>query len=356
VAPLTLHYTRCPVPTATGIAVACRIFDPLYADGRYRLDDIDTLGPAGADAHYTHSLDFCFREGGGGPPLWARANGADTRLIGITLMEELLGIYVRADDPATTVGDLAGRRVGLPVFPTLVFDFWRFAARKGFHSALGRHGLSMADVRAVDVVEDGARAAWRVGSLRAGGSGPPVHGYSGQLRELLAGRVDAVFGKGAEAAVLEREGGGRIRLLYDLRTSPAIADRVNNSTPRLVTASARLVRGEPEAAIRYLQGLVRASRWARKHPVAAGAVVAGDCGIAPEDVVHCFEPEFAARFAPALSPGLIAAVATLQACLGACGELSRDFPLDAWIDAGPLAEALAREGSGTDLGPAAAAR
>ena len=72
------YYTRCPVPTATGIALDQGIFDQLYAGTRHVLRDIAELGGKNAEAHYTHSIDRCFREGGGAPPVWARAGGADS--------------------------------------------------------------------------------------------------------------------------------------------------------------------------------------------------------------------------------------------------------------------------------------
>ena len=56
--------------------------------------------------HYTHAVEAFFREGGGAPPVWARANGVDWVVLGVTFMEELLGVFVRADDPAGSVADL----------------------------------------------------------------------------------------------------------------------------------------------------------------------------------------------------------------------------------------------------------
>ena len=96
-----VYYTRCPVPTATGIALDTGIFDRLLVHSRYALRDIAELGVAHANAHYTHSVERCFREGGGAPPVWARARGADTRLLGITFMDETQGVFVRQDDPPT---------------------------------------------------------------------------------------------------------------------------------------------------------------------------------------------------------------------------------------------------------------
>ena len=127
-APIALYYTRCPVPTASGIAVQSGTFAESFRDAGYEVRNLSELGPQCKDVHYTHAIETFFREGGGAPPVWARANGVDSVVLGITFMDELLGVFVRAEDPARTVADLAGRRLGLPVWPRLVFNFWRFAA------------------------------------------------------------------------------------------------------------------------------------------------------------------------------------------------------------------------------------
>ena len=146
-------------------------------------------------------------QGGGAPPVWARANGVDSVVLGITFMEELPGVFVRTEDSARSVADLAGRRLGLPVWPRLVFNFWRFAASKGQRSALAVHGMRDEDVEFVDIVE-----GWDPHERRNVGRSelarPARCEYRGQLEALLAGEVDAIFGKGPEAALLQREAGG----------------------------------------------------------------------------------------------------------------------------------------------------
>ncbi|MFO1281898.1 MAG: hypothetical protein U1F51_05420 [Burkholderiales bacterium] len=343
-AAVTIRYTRCPVPTATAVALANGAFDALYADGVYRFRDIAELGPAAADAHYTHAIDYFFRDGGGGPPVWARANGADSRLVGVTFMEELLGVWVRADDPAGSVADLAGRRIALPRWPGLVFDFWRFAAEKGVASALARHGLAGHDVERVDVIETavGVVRASGDGGVREPGPGRP-HGHQRQLEALVDGRVDAIFARGADAVRMERAAGGAVRLLYDLRDSPSLDDRVNNSSPRLVTVGAPLLRDHPEAVVRYLQGLLRASSWALAHVDQTARILARECGIDAADMARAFEPGFAKRLAPTLARDAVDTVRTMKAFLVGRGIVRRDFDLDRWVDGGPLDEALARE-------------
>jgi sulfonate transport system substrate-binding protein len=332
-----LYYTRCPVPTATGIALETGILDRLFEGTRYALADVAGQGAAGVNAHYTHSIDRCFREGGGSPPIWARSRGADTKVVGITFMEETLGIFVRAADSADSVAGLSGRRIGLPLHPGLVFNFWRFAAEKGFHSALARHGLPDGAVAVVDVPE-------RAIAVGAPGSRPCR--YTGQLQALLDGRIDAMFAKGPELALLEREARGRVRMLYDVASSGHVADRVNNSTPRLVTAGARMVVEEREVVVRYLQGLIRAAAWARTHASDTRAIVASECAVAPEAIDRYLCADYPTRLEPAIDAGLVASVAVQKSFLADRGYLAGDFALDDWIDPGPLAEAHARETGG----------
>ena len=339
-----LYYTRCPVPTASGIAFQRRMFDSVFQSTDYEVRDLRELGPAHRNAHYTHSIRHFFREGGGAPPVWARARGVDSVLLGITFMEETLGIFVRTDDSATTIPDLTGRRFALPVWPKLVFNFWRFAALKGIVSALRVHAMTVQDIDVVDVLED-----WdpheRRNVRRSDAPSPPRCEYRNQLRALLDGRVDAVFGKGPEAVLLEHEAGGRIRRIFDLRSAPTLADRVNNSTPRLLTTSREMLETHSEAIVRYLQTLIRAACWALDHPHETRELIARECGVSSHTIEGCLEDAYATKLAPGMSDGLMETVDILKAFLLQQGFIERNFSLHRWITAEPLAEAQRREAS-----------
>jgi sulfonate transport system substrate-binding protein len=342
-APMPLYYTRCPVPTASGIAFQHDLFEPLFAGTGYEVRNLQELGDTHRDAHYTHSIEQFFREGGGSPPMWARSRGVDSVLLGITFMEELLGIYVRTEDAATTVADLADRRFALPVWPRLVFNFWRFAAEKGIASALRVHGLTEADVRLVDVTEDWdpheRRQVGRVDAVT-----PARCEYRAQLEALLSGEVDAIFGKGPEAALLEREAGGRVRLLYDLRSAPDLRARVNNSTPRLLTTGRSLLDGHPNAVVTYLRAVLHAGRWALMQPDAARRLIARECAVDDAQLETCLQPNYAEELLPSFSARNWEATQIMQEFLLTRGYLEREFQLDTWADSGPLNEACALEG------------
>ena len=341
--PMPIYYTRCPVPTASGIAFQRGMFAELFRESGYEVRNLSELGPHGRDVHYTHSVEAFFREGGGAPPVWARANGVDSVVLGITFMEELLGVFVRADDPADSVADLAGRRLALPVWPRLVFNFWRFAALKGLHSALAVHGLRDGDVEFVDIVE-GWDPHERSNVGRSDLEQPARCEYRNQLQALLAGEVDAIFGKGPEAALLQRDAGGRIRLLYDLRRASAVADRVNNSTPRLLTTSRHLVDRHFAAVVRYVRTLIRAARWTETNTIEARRLIARECSVGQDEIETCLETDYAGKFLPRVSSELVEALAVMKSFLHERRFIARDFDLEDWIDSRPLDEAYRLEG------------
>jgi ABC-type nitrate/sulfonate/bicarbonate transport system substrate-binding protein len=341
---IKLWYTRCPVPTASGIAFQKNLYAQTFAGTDFEVHNIKELGKEQANTHFSHSLPYSFREGGGSPPIWAYAQGAKTKLLAITFMEEVLGIYVRADDPAQSIADLAGRKLALPVWPKLIFNFFRFAAEKAFYSALAAHGLKETEIQYMDVVEEedphqliNPAFAERKETLKRRSY------YSGQLHALLEKKVDAIFAKGAEVAALEDEAEGKIRRLYDVRQAPELWMRVNNSMPRLFTVDESLAAERPEAVVIYLQTAIRAARWAVANPGEALQAIANECGIAPDVLASCFEENFLQKLMPEVNDTLIESTEIMKNFLADRGYISRNFDLQEWVDPSFLKEAMNRE-------------
>ncbi len=89
-----IWFTRCPVPTASGIAYKLGwLSEEFAADGLpvATLQEARQLG----HHHYDHQLPGLFREGGNVPALAARAAGSPSRLIGLTWIEEWQTLLVR---------------------------------------------------------------------------------------------------------------------------------------------------------------------------------------------------------------------------------------------------------------------
>lgn len=338
-----IYYTRCPVPTASGVAFQTGMFADAFEDSGYVVPNIIELGPEHQDVHYTHSIDMFIREGGVAPPVWARANGVDSVVLGITFMEEFQGVFVRADGPIETVADLAGHRLALPEWPRLVFNFWRFSALKGLTSALKVHDVPADAVEFVDIVE-GWDPSERRNVNRYELKEPARCEYRRQLEALLSGDVDAIFGKGPEAGLLQREAEGRIRLLYDVRTAPDFAERINNSTPRLLTTSRHVVDEHFDAVVRYTRTAIRAANWVQDNPAEARDLIARECSIDGAEIETYLEPNYRDKFLPRLDGKLLEAVEIVKSFLHQHRFIDRNFRLESWIDSRPLAQAYELEG------------
>lgn len=342
----TIWYTRCPVPTASGLAYQLKLFDSEFAGTDCEVRNIKELGRENADTHFAHTLADSFREGGGSPPVWARARGADTALLGISFVEETLGLFVRKDDPIHSVRDLAGKRLALPMWPKLIMNFFRFAAQKAFVSALELHGLREDDARFVDVVETGDHYQLiNPGFADATARQQPSY-YHCQLRALLEGKVDAFFAKGGEIAAMQRESGGGIRMLYNLMDAEPLWAKVNNATPRLLTVSRSLVRERPDAVVRYARTLLKAATWAAQpeNKAEATAAMARETGVTPADIETYYTPDIHQKLKPELSARLIETLEIMKSFLHAHGYIEQNFSTRDWMVPELLREAYAAEG------------
>ncbi|RLA17218.1 MAG: hypothetical protein DRQ60_02590, partial [Gammaproteobacteria bacterium] len=241
----TIWYTRCPVPTASGIAKQYDLFDQAFADSGWQVRNIRERGAdsGSLNTHFSHTLDDSFREGGGSPPVWARANGADTSLLGVCFVEETLGLFVRSDDASIqNVPDLVGKRLALPEWPELIMNFFRFAAQKAFVSALQLEGIAESEANFVEVVETGDHFQLLNPKFSDGSDRNIPSYYHCQMEALLNSEVDAIFAKGGEIAAMQAAAGGKLRMLTNLIDAKPMWAKVNNATPRILTVSNSLVR------------------------------------------------------------------------------------------------------------------
>ena len=152
-------YTRCPVPTASGLAFSLGwLTEALGADGL----QVGILQDGPRELirhHYDHQLIGLFREGGNVPALAAYSEGAPTRLIGLTWIDELQAILVRPDSGITRPEHLKGKRVAMPVWSdTRGKSFPRAMSLHGIVATLARVGLRYDDVRFVEVPTEAGEA------------------------------------------------------------------------------------------------------------------------------------------------------------------------------------------------------
>nr|WP_159356533.1 ABC transporter substrate-binding protein [Methylovorus glucosotrophus] len=326
-----LWFTRCPVPTATGLAHKLGWLESEFAaDGiaLFTLQDHREL----ARHHYDHQLPTLIREGGNLLAIAARAQGAPTRLIGLTWIDEWQTILVRPDSGITEPAHLKGLRLALPAFIEHPLhehirgsSIARGMSLHGYKGALKIAGLTLDDVQLVEV-GSGQGGREDLGGLWAG------------IEQLAAGKVDAVYVKGASAVeAAQRQG---VVVGINLDTYPDLQYRVNNGTPRPITVHEQLLQEHPELVARFLYQSLRASEWAKTNLEGVRKVLEGETRSGGIGVQQAYGDQFHLSLAPDLSEQRVHLFQQQKNFMLIHGLLDRDFDLDAWIDRGPLETAI----------------
>jgi sulfonate transport system substrate-binding protein len=334
-----LWYSRCGAATASAIAIRQGWLQAEFARGGTLLRSLrESDDGAIRDAHYHHQLSGFFREGGNIPPIWARSNGAETAVVGITWLDEYQGIFSRADGAVRDIGQLAGKRLALPLNRNLI-DFQRGAALHGFVTALRLAGAKAEDAQFVDVLP-----TFRADEAapRASDGETPTRGARGnrsaEIDALLEGRVDAIFVRFARGTRLARD--PRFHQVINLNQQPDPLTRVNNGTPRPVTVDRLFLERHPELVARYLAVLLRTAAWAEGHPAEVLELLASEGGGANVDeVLDSHGPNVHRSFQPKLTSGYIQGLDVQKNFLRDFKFLGADFDTQTWVVHEPLAEA-----------------
>ncbi|HYV14882.1 MAG TPA: hypothetical protein VE972_02550 [Conexibacter sp.] len=323
--PLTLTIGRDPIPTATGIAHRLGWLEreaaldrlPLAVHGDSLAAPLhDPLLRAAAPSSRLY-------EGESGRALWDRSRGAQTRVIGLTWVDTFQGVVALAGSGISEPGQLAGRRLGIPLDEAARFDPRRAAARRALHAALALAGAFPDEAAELDIPLD-PRA---------------TEPYGAELAALQRGEVDAVFLAGAAGMAAAAQIG--TVLVADLGSHLDPMVRAGASTPTLLTADAGLLEQRPHVVVRMLAVLLRTAAWAQTHQAEATRHVAAETGTTVADVLAAHGDGWHERLHLDLSHHKLAALAAQRDFLRTHGFLEADVDLGAWIDPRPLA--MARE-------------
>jgi sulfonate transport system substrate-binding protein len=326
--PNAIWYSRCGAATASAIAIRKKWLHEEFARDGIELRSLrDSDERAVLDAHYHHRLPGLFREGGNIPPIWARAGGSETAVVGITWLDEYQGILSRKGGPIGDVGDLAGKRLALPVHDNLI-DFQRGAAQHAFVTALRLAGRDASEATFVDV-----HAPQRADSDRR-----PVTPF--EVDALLGGQVDAIFVRFARGARVARD--ERLHQVINLNDQPDPLTRVGNGTPRPMTVDRAFLGEHPDLVVKYLAVLLRTAAWAERHPDEVQRLLAEE-GSAETlaDVVASHGSKVHHAFVPRLSRQYVDGLELQKNFLRDHGYLKSDFSIHDWIVRQPLADAEA---------------
>lgn len=329
-----IWYTRCPVPTPVGLASQLGLLEETFArEGIALRSIIDSKDRDVRSSHFTHHLDYSFRHGGNVPPIRARSEGNQTRLVGITWTDEFQAIITLPGSGIGTTRDLVGRRFGVPRRPPGIVDFMAATALKGLVSALSLEGLGPHEVDIVDIAIQG--------SVLDDREGPQLYGlrnrqaYGPEIAALLRGEVDAIYVKGTPGISVANLFATRTVTEFGFHPDPKI--RINSGSPRILTVDERLAEDRPDLVARLLETLQRAGAWAESHPDEVRRFVAREVEASEEVVASANGPDLHRHLGIGLEPELVDAIGHYKDFLYAWGFLAADFAIGDWVDHRPWA-------------------
>ncbi len=334
-----IWFTRCPVPTATGLAYKLGWLSDEFATDGIAVDTLQDNREFGRH-HYDHQLPELIREGGNILALAARAQGADSRLIGLTWIDEWQTILVRPDSGISKPADLKGKRLALPDWNEHTIpshqrgtSIARGMSLQGYRGALHSAGLTFDDVELVEIP-----------SNRANPTRPhiPAIAPDGQrlwngLDYLERGLVDAVYVKGAAAVDAAKAAGAVVGI--DLDRLDDKAYRVNNGTPRPITVHHSLIDNHFDKLVRFLAQTLRAADWAAEHKDKVYDILQAETRGSSDGVTAAYRDEFHKHLHPDLSAERLALFAKQKKALWLHGFIENDFDFEDWVDHRPLAAA-----------------
>lgn len=327
----TIWMMRCPVPAATGVAFARGYMTEAFAARGLSVRRIVEGGLNLVAADPAEQQRHLFREGSNIRALAARSQGAPTRVIGLTWIDERQAIVVRPDSGVMQPGDLRGLRFALPAFADDKGEsIARGMALRGIENALSLGGLSLTEVRLVDVpllprqrpTARSMRRFW--------------HG----LERLAAGEVDAVYVKGAAAADAAAELG--LIIGVDLDAYPSRLARINNGTPRPIVVHQHMLDHHLDLVELFLEQTLRAADWAAAHLDDLKPILADETWSSIAGVDAAYRGGFHRALHPDLSPGRIDMLAAQAEFLERAGFLASAVDVSEWVDPRPLAAAAER--------------
>ncbi len=326
-----IWFTRCPVPTATGLAYQLGWLQDEFAKDGISVATIQEAPKTLVRHHYDHEINSLIREGGSLLALAAKAQGARTKLIGLTWIDEWQVILVRPDSGISKPAHLKGLRVALPSYverdiPAHIrgSSIARGMSLQGVKGALAHDGLTLDDVTFVEV-----------------GSGQSTNAELGNLWEgleyLARGEVDAVYVKGASAVDAAKRYGAVVGVDIDSFTDRRY--RVNNGTPRPITVHEDFIENHFDLLVPFLAQTLRAANWAATDLEGVHAILKSETRSGDEGVATAYRNGFHQSLKPTLSGELLDLFRIQKNFTLLHGVLDRDFDLDAWVDRRPLAAA-----------------
>lgn len=317
-------YSHTPAPTPLGLAVHLGL---LSGDSAGEATAIRAMRQgrqlSDEERHGEYALAHSFRQGSIMPPAWARARGADTRVIGLTWTDESQMILTMPGSGITTSRDLRGRRFALASGRREPFDHFRAASLRGLLTVLSLEGLTHQDVEIVEVEAN------------------PRKVFEAEATALLHGVADFIYVRGIAGVQLARSLG--LYTVIDLRHHPDPRIRNNGCTLRAFTANTQVLRQFPDVGRCFLTLANDAARWARLNPGGVFSYAASEAKVDDELVRAAYGDALPLNLNLSLEDGQIDALRSFTTFLAQWNLIERPIDVDAWIDPEPLHSILYSE-------------
>jgi len=262
--------------------------------------------------------------------LAARSEGAPSRLIGLTWIDEWQVIIVRPDSAIRQPEDLKNTKVALPEYADKrAGSIFRAMSLQGIRGALQLANLSFRDVDFIEVPERAESKQDRDASA-----------YWSGLDALITGEVDAVYVKGASAVEAATKRGLKVGIDLDQFTD--VTSRVNNGTPRPITVHEDLLEHHFDVVVDFLEELFDTADWAEDHLDEVLVILQDETIAGAESVATAYRNNFHKSLHPSLSAERLELLKQQKDFLWLHGFLEKDVDLDTWVDHRPLLEVLKR--------------
>ncbi|GAP34094.1 dibenzothiophene desulfurization enzyme B [Piscinibacter sakaiensis] len=320
-----------------GIAIEQGLFDQEFARDGIAVTSLRASASRDVrESHFDHRQPDSFRQGGSTPPIWSYAIHRDTRLIGLTWVDEYQAIIARLESGITEPRHLRNRRIGIARRVNDKIDFFAAMSLRGAHAALRLGGVDPGDVEFVDLpVQEtymGDSEESNSGQLWSGG-----HRARRQQVEpfaLVRGTVDAIYVSGA-AGLWMREFLGA-RDVVELGSHPDPEIRGSNQQPATLTVSAQLMADRPDLVERYVAQIAKAALWSQSNRAYAVQSFANEVGTSYEWADAAYGPRSHMLLVPSVQEPLVRGLVSHKNFLLEHGFIQQDFDVEQWICRDPL--------------------
>jgi ABC-type nitrate/sulfonate/bicarbonate transport system substrate-binding protein len=332
-------FTRCPVPTAFGLAAASgELARDLKAIGVELRSLATSQDPTVRVTHFTQRQPRGFRHGGNIPPLVAASRGARVSIVGLSVAPSNAGLLALPSSGIDSPRALAGKTIGVARRIDDPVDFWRASALQAVERALEAAGLDASQVRIQEIPVQRTFVADSTSSTQATANLWDSTFMLGFQREeiaaLLSREVDVIFSEGSGSIVTRAITGATV--VYDAGATHPESPRSTNLRPLTLSVDTDLLESEPEVVDAVVKATRKAAVVAARDRSAAIRALAAEVGVPEELLVPSFSETLTSELDIDLSDYRIRLLEEQLAHLVKHGFITRAPSLARLIETGPL--------------------